>query len=97
MDTLAKANDLLLRNRLSLWMDINKCQARSQRGRGCIEQIMSLGLLCDYAVYMKTKFYVIFLDFSKAYDKVPRNKLISVLKCLGCGEIMLKAIRAMYE
>ena len=97
MDTVAKIYDLLLMNRLSLWMNIDKCQSGGLRGRGCIEQIMSLRLLCDYAVYKKTKLYVLFIDFSKAYDKVPRNKLTKALNKLGCGKVMLKAIRAMYE
>ena len=97
MDTLAKVYDKLILNRLTLWSSIDKCQAGAQKGRGCIEQIMSLRLLIDLAKYKKTKLYVLFIDFSKAYDKVPRNKLIEYLKSIGCGKIMLYALKNMYK
>ena len=97
MDTLAKVYDKLILNRLVLWSSIDKCQAGAQKDRGCIEQIMSLRLLVDLAKFKKFKLYVLFIDFSKAYDKVPRNKLIEYLKSCGCGRIMLYAIRNMYK
>ena len=97
MDTLAKIYDKLLLNRLLLWSSIDKCQAGAQKGRGCIEQIMTLRLLIDLAKSKKKKLYVLFIDFAKAYDKVPRNKLIKLLKSLGCGKIMLYALKNMYK
>ena len=45
----------------------------------------------------KLKLYVLFIDYSKAYDRVPRHKLIEVLKSRGCGRVMLKAIQSMYS
>ena len=97
MDTLAKVYDKLILNRLTLWSSIDKCQAGAQKGRGCIEQIMSLRLLIDLAKSKKKTLYILFIDFSKAYDKVPRNKLIIYLKSIGCGKIMLHALRNMYK
>ena len=97
MNTLAKLYDILLLNRLAMWANIDKCQASSQKGRGCIEQIMTLRMLCDYAKFKKVKLYVMFIDFSKAYDRVPRDKLVNVLKLLGCGRNMVNAIKAMYS
>ena len=97
MDTLAKIYDKMILNRLTLWMSIDKCQAGAQKGRGCIEQIMSLRLLIDMAKFKKRKLYILFIDFSKAYDKVPRNKLIEYLKSIGCGRVMLYALRNMYK
>ena len=97
MDTLAKVYDKLLLNRLSLWSAIDKCQAGAQKGRGCIEQIMTLRLLIDLAKCKKRKLYVLFIDFSKAYDRVPRNKLIEYMKSLGCGRTMLSALMNMYK
>ena len=97
MNTLSKIYDILLLNRLKLWFIVDKCQAGAQRRRGCIEQIMSLRLLIDLAIFKKKKLYVMFVDFSKAYDRVPRGKMIMYLKELGCGKRMLHAIKEMYR
>ena len=97
MDSLAKVYDSLILNRLLLWINIDKCQAGAQKGRSCLEQIYTLRMLCDYAMCKKLKLYVLFVDYSKAYDRVPRHKLIEVLKSRGCGKIMLKAIKSMYS
>ena len=86
----------MIMNRLLLWFDIDKCQAGAQKGRSCLEQIFTLRILCSYALSKKCKLYVLFIDYSKAYDRVSRRKLIEVLKSRGCGRVMLKAIQAMY-
>ena len=97
MDTMAKLYDTMIMNRILLWCNIDKCQAGAQKGRSCVEQIFTLRMLCHYAVYKKVKLYVLFIDFSKAYDRVSRRKLIEVLRSRGCGNVMLKAIQAMYK
>ena len=97
MDTLAKMYDTMILNRLKLWYNIDKCQAGAQKQRGCVEQITAVRLLCDYAMYKKKKLYVLFIDFSKAYDRVPRGKLLQYIMSLGCGKVMVKAIKAMYD
>ena len=43
------------------------------------------------------KLFVAYVDFSKAYDRVPRNKLLGMLKRLVCGFMMLFAIGTMYK
>ena len=93
MGTVAKVYDELLLNRLILWSSTDKCQAGAQKGRGCIEQIMTLRLLIDLAKHKKERLYVLFIDFSKAYDKVPRNKLVEYMKSIGCGREMLQVLK----
>ena len=55
----------------------------------------SLRLIIEYARYKKVKLFVTYIDFSKAYDRVPRGKMFQVLKLLGCGAIMLGALMAL--
>lgn len=38
-----------------------------------------------------------FVDFSQAYDRVPRTTLFSMLRRLGFGAVMLAALVAMYH
>ena len=96
-DTLGKLYGKIMCNRLILWMDVDKSQAGAQEKRGCNEHILALRLLYDYAKDQKVKLFVIFVDFSKAYDKVPRRTLFEILKNLGCGKRFLKALMAIYK
>ena len=68
----------------------------SKRSRMCRANNDTLRLLCDLANYKKDKLYMLFIDYSKAYDRVPREKLLELLKLRGCGRLMLRAIQAMY-
>lgn len=97
MDSLAKIYDRILCTRLEMWFKPDREQAGAQKGRSCTEWILTLRLLMDYAISRKKKLFIVFVDFSKAYDRVPRNGLISRLKELGCGICMLCAIAVMYE
>ena len=65
--------------------------------RGCVEHILALRLIFDYAKCEKKKLFVLFVDFSKAYDRVPRKTLFSILKNLGCGKRFFKAVMAIYK
>ena len=96
-DTLSKLYAKILSSRLRLWMCIDKCQAGGQDKRGCVEHIAALRLIIDYAKNEKKKLYIIFVDFSKAYDRVPRKILFDILKKLGCGKRFLRALIAIYK
>ena len=97
INSIAKLYDMVLCNRLELWFKPYREQAGAQKGRGCLEHIVTLRLLTDYSRRKKTKLFITFVDFSKAYDLVPRHMLFHVLKNLGCGAAMLSAIVAMYS
>ncbi len=97
LNSMAKLFDMVLCDRLSNWFRPLREQAGAQKGRGCLEQIVTLRLLIDTAKRKKQKLFVMFVDFSKAYDLIPRNKLFTVLKRLGCGVVMLGALTAMYR
>ncbi len=44
----------------------------------------------------KRTLFVTFIDFTKAYDLVKRERLFQVLRRLGCGIVMLGALVSMY-
>ncbi len=85
-------DDMVLSSRLEQWFRPCREQAGAQRHRGS-----SLRLLIDTARRKCLKLFVTFVDFSKAYDRVPRSKLFEVLGRLGCGTVMLAALVAMYS
>ena len=96
MDSIAKLYDVILCRRLESWFKPDREQAGAQRGRGCAEHILTLRMLFDFAKSKRKKLYVTFVDFSKAYDKVPRYALLSLLRTLGCGGVMVAAIATLY-
>ncbi len=70
MNSLANLYDMVLCKRMTLWFSPFREQAGSQRNRGCIEHIVTLRLLIDYAFCKRKKLFIVFLDVSKAYDRV---------------------------
>ena len=96
INSITKIYDYILNNRLNLWFKPDREQAGAQPKRGCIEQIVALRLLFNYSFKKRKKLFVGFVDFSKAYDRVPRGSLFKILYKLGCGAAMLYAIIAMY-
>ena len=80
---------MVLCNRLELWFKPYREQAGAQKGRGCLEHIVTLRLLADYSKKKKKKLFITFVDFSKAYDLVPRQMLFTVLKNIGYRQLCL--------
>ena len=79
MDTCAKLYDSVLNNRLQKWWTPDREQAGAQQGRGCQEHIVTLRLLMDYAPCKKNELFVVYEDFSKAYDRVPAEAMLSAI------------------
>ena len=96
-DILFRLFDRIIGKRLSLWYKACREQAGGQKLRDCIEHIMTLRLLIDYARKTRKKLFILFIDFEKAYDKVRRDKLLELLRSAGCGTIMLKVLEAIYK
>ena len=97
MNCIPKIYDYILYNRLAAWFKPDMEQAGAQPKRGCMEHIISLRLLIDYAIVKKKKLYIVYVDFSKAYDRVHRGKLVHLLAAMGCGAVMLAALASMYK
>ena len=95
INNVAKIYDYILCNRLTQWFTPDREQA--QKKRGCIEHLVTLRLIINYCFRKKLQLHIAYIDFSKAYDRVPRNKFMDILKRLGCGCAMLLALIAMYK
>lgn len=97
MDSIAKVYDYIVTNRLQNWFTPNREQAGNQTGRGCLEHILTLRLLLDYALCKRKKLFVTFIDFSKAYDRASRSAILETLIKLGVGSYMLSALVSMNQ
>ena len=85
---------MILNNRLSGVAEEEGLIADEQGGfrkqRGCRDQVLSLVLLGQMEMLKKSQGMMIaFIDFSKAYDKVDRDKLWKCLEKLGVNSKFL--------
>ena len=97
IDSISKLYDYILNNRLITWYTPQREQAGGQAKRSCTEHVLTLRLWMDYCKRKRHKLFICFIDFSKAYDRVPRGKLFALLMSLGCGSVMLCALMSMYS
>lgn len=96
-NSLVKIFDGLILNRLINWKSPNREQAGAQHSRGCLENIVALRLIFDMSVKKKQTLYVLFVDYSTAYAKIPRYRLLHYLKDICCPRLLLIAIAIMYK
>ena len=75
-------------------LDENQCGFRPLRG--CQDQIFSLRQIMEKSYEWNRELYLCFIDLEKAYDRVPRGKLLSVLQDYGIGGKLLQAIKGLY-
>ena len=53
-------------------------------------------LFCDYVKKERVKFYLLYIDFEKAYDKVKRKTLFDILNSMGCVGRFLSVLSKVY-
>ena len=97
INAMSKIYDYVLYNRLRQWFIPEREQAGAQEGRGCMEHIVALRMIMDTCVRKNLPLYLVYVDFSKAYDRIPRLSIMKVLKELGCGFVMLRALASLYK
>ncbi|ELT96745.1 hypothetical protein CAPTEDRAFT_192630 [Capitella teleta] len=58
------------------WFVPDQEQAGAIPGRSCIDHIVTLRLLINFAMHKKEKLYIVYVDFSKAYDGEKKAKRV---------------------
>jgi exonuclease III len=101
---LAKCYAFLLENRLNTWGE--SCNGRSpfqggfRRRRGTLHNLFVLRHLTDkykFGAKSATPLFVCQIDFEKAFDKVPRDKLWLRMEERGVHGSMLDALKKAYD
>ena len=92
----------ILNNRLVLWSDqndkLNEGQGAYRAGRSTSDHIFTLySLIQKYLCKKGGRFYVAFIDFSKAFDSIPHANLWFRLIKEGIHGKLLSVLRSMYS
>lgn len=74
-NSVCKRYDMILCHCLYQWFTPHREKAGAQKGRGCLEYVVTLRLLTDTARRKEIRLFIAFIDFSKAYDPVHPHKL----------------------
>ncbi len=76
---------------------VSEEQGGFRKERGCVDQIFAMNRLVEEYLQKDKKLYAAFMDLEKAYDRVNREALWSVLRVYGvCGQL-LKGMQAFYR
>jgi hypothetical protein len=91
----------IVSDRLQQWMTQNKVvsqyQAGFRKGFSTIDQAFSLSTIIERRLSKKMTTYVAFIDFKKAFDKVPRQALWWILAKNNVSKKILKLLMNMYD
>ena len=77
--------------------NIGEEQGGFREGRGCVDQVFTLRMVAEKYREKKKDLFLCFMDLEKAYDRVCRKKLWSVLRSYGVGMNLMDDIRAFYK
>ena len=91
----------VLNSRLENWVDENNVLCDEQNGfrksRSTLDHLSTLTSIIEMRKAKKKDTFVAFIDFSKAYDSIPRDKLWTKLKEMGlCGRLY-NALISLYK
>ena len=78
-------------------MSIGENQGGFREGRGCVDQVFTVRMIAEKFKEKKKNLYLCFMDLEKAYDRVCRKKMWSVLKDYEVKSNLLHAVKAFYE
>ena len=98
---LAKLFAMVIEARLSNWAETNNLRATGQAGfrkdHRTADNIFIMNALITQAKKDKKKLYCCFVDFKKAFDSVPRQRLWQVLASCGVTNKIISCLQSIYS
>ena len=98
---LGKVFTFILNKRLTEWTDSNNVLSDAQVGLrktySTTDHIFTLYACIKKYVLRNGKFYVAYVDFSKAFDTVQHPVLWNILLIAGVKERMIRLLKSMYS
>ena len=98
MPIAAKLYNKMLLNRIVPHIEplLRKNQNGFRRGRSTLSQILCLRRLIEESQAFNKDLALVFVDFSKAFDSVDRNKMFEILELYGIPPKIIDCIKVLY-
>lgn len=101
MDTICKIFNNVLLNRLTSWIDryniMNEFQAGFRKCYSTVDNVFNLVNLVHLNKLLGNNTYAFFVDFSCAFDMIPRNSLFYKLSVMGLSSKFIRILQLYYE
>ena len=101
ISSVAKLYARALNIKMQTLLEENKSMLREQAGfrtdRRCLDHIYTLQEVIHRRMQDDKPTYVVFIDFRKAYDTVPREKLFNKMRSMGVTEGIISNVKAYYK
>lgn len=101
MDTISKIFNNILLNRISDWLTknsiLNEFQAGFRKDYSTVDNIFNLVNIISLNKLNSKYTYGFFVDFSCAFDMIPRNSLFYKLSCIGISSKIIRILQSLYE
>lgn len=76
---------------------VSESQCGFRSGRSTMDMVFSLRQVQEKCTEQNMPLYIVFIDFSKAFDTVPRDGLWAVLRKCGCTEKAINLVKAFHD
>ena len=97
---LSKFFAMVLEARLSVWAESRGIRADGQagfrKGHRTVDHVFTLRALVTQAMQRRRKLFCCFVDFKKAFDSIPRERLWQVLARLAPAGPLLQCLQSIY-
>ena len=80
-----------------LTQEIPENQATYKKRRGTRDMLVSLQVISEKILSIGQKEYIVFIDYSKAFDSVSHSKLFNILLKIGFPRHIVALIKSLYD
>ena len=87
---------ILKRMRVKIEQELPDEQAGFRRGRGTADMLVALQILIEKTLEVDGQAFIVFIDYSKAFDSISQTQLFDILSEMGFPKHLVSLLEALY-